>query len=265
MAEVIATDVLGAYVFPGSSGALLFESPGGGAAPYADSYVSVLGDVNADGRSEWAHASRWFDTGTTSWESWLRVHDGASGAIVAQIDSPSGSSGTVLNSGRVVGIGDLDGDDLPDLAIGYPALSTGIARIYGSPFEAAGMPHVYCEAKPSSAACSASIGTSDPSAMPVSGSSDYAVLATQVQGEKAGMLIGGMSGASIISAFGGTLCVRPPLKRSPLLFSGGTGADACDGPLLVDRQRRQHPAFRLRCRSGRQGTALSNAVRLDFQ
>ena len=89
-------------------------------------------------------------------------------------------------------------------------------------------PGAYCVAKTSSGGCTASIGSSDPSNAPSSGANDYDVIASGVQGIKTGLLFGGLNPATIPFG-GGTLCVQPPTKRGPLVFSGGSGPLACDG------------------------------------
>ena len=75
------------------------------------------------------------------------------------------------------------------------------------------------------------IGTSDPSGSPTSGKTDYAVMCSGAQGQKAGLLFGGIGGPATLAFGGGTLCVKPPIERGPLVFSGGSSASSCDGAL----------------------------------
>ena len=90
-------------------------------------------------------------------------------------------------------------------------------------------PTVYCTAKFSSAGCLAQVTTSNPNAQPVSGQNDYQAIANQVQGFKNGIMFFGFSGQANIPFSGGTLCMFPPLGRTPVQNSGGSGGFACDG------------------------------------
>lgn len=159
---------------------------------------------------------------------------------------------------------------------GWPFLGgAGQAFVY----ELCPAPEIYCTAKASSAGCLASIGTSSP-AEPASGAGDYAVTASEVQSFKTGIVFGGSMGALNLPFHGGTLCLLPN-KRGPTMFSGGVAPGDCSGsfstivntgailPFGLDagpgnsgwyqywyRDRQNGP--------GNLGTALSNAVRLDF-
>ncbi len=93
-------------------------------------------------------------------------------------------------------------------------------------------PKNYCTAKASSSACLASLTTSDPAALPVSGASDYSLIAVGVQGQRNGLIVSGVQGPALIPFQGGTLCVNPPLARSAVQNSGGTLGN-CDGSLTV--------------------------------
>lgn len=96
-------------------------------------------------------------------------------------------------------------------------------------------PFVYCEAKASSSGCLASI--SAPSFFqPVSGAGDYTIDVDSVQGDKNGILFFGLTGPTALPFQGGTLCVMPPLGRTPIQNSMGSGPTSCDGSysLLVN-------------------------------
>jgi len=142
-------------------------------------------------------------------------------------------------------------------------------------------PTFYCTAKTSSAGCVASISTSDPSAQPVSGAGDYAVLASQVQELKNGLLFAGVSGPANLAFSGGVLCVNPALKRGPVMSSAGSNPTGCAGsystvvndaviPVGLDAGPGNSGWYQYWYRDpnngvGTLGTALSNAVQLDFQ
>ena len=159
---------------------------------------------------------------------------------------------------------------------------TNVWRTWIQPVDAGTAPEVYCTPKLSSIGCAALIATSDLAVQPVSGANDYSVLAEFVHGQKNGLVFGGISGPAALPFFGGTLCVNPPTQRGPLSNSGGSGPLACDGSyaLLVntgmgfpgglDPGAGNSAWYQWWYRdpdngAGNFGTALSNAVRLDFQ
>lgn len=139
----------------------------------------------------------------------------------------------------------------------------------------------YCTAKTSSAGCTASISTSDPAAFPSSGASDYSVTASGVQGFKNGLLFAGINGSANLPFNGGVLCVQPPTKRGPVAGSGGSVPDRCDGsfstlvndgnviPFGLDAGSGNSGWYQYWYRdplngAGQLGTALSDAIQLDF-
>jgi len=143
------------------------------------------------------------------------------------------------------------------------------------------VPVTYCTAKTSSAGCVTSITTSDRFALPVSGASDYSVLASGVQELKNGLVFVGVSGAAALPFSGGTLCVNPPTKRGPIMTSGGDDANECDGayatlvndgqivPAGLDAGSGNSAWYQYWYRdpqngAGVLGTALSDAVQVDF-
>ena len=139
-------------------------------------------------------------------------------------------------------------------------------------------PLVYCTAKTSSAGCVAAIGSSDPAAQPVSGANDYSVTASALQGAKNGIFFFSLSGPLAAPFSGGTLCVQPPLGRTPIQFSFGSSATSCDGAfaLVVNDGTSLHdpgPGSSVWMQTwyrdpnngaGTLGTALSDGIRLDY-
>lgn len=143
-----------------------------------------------------------------------------------------------------------------------------------------GGPQIYCTPKVSSAFCINFIGTSSTND-PVSGASDFTVDCTDVQGLKNGLLFGGISGPAALPFVGGTLCVNPPTKRGPIMNSGGSNPNLCDGsysqlvndgqviPIGLDAGSGNTGWYQFWYRDpgnglGDLGTALSDAVKLDF-
>lgn len=129
--------------------------------------------------------------------------------------------------------------------------------------------------------CLSKIVVSDPKVGPVSGAGGYVVGADSVQGNQDGLLFGGMTGPSNIPFFGGgVLCVQPPLKRGPVMRSGGLST-TCSGsystvvndgvtfgsgldPGPGNSAWYQH-WFRAVAPNGQTGFGLTAAIQLDFR
>jgi len=141
-------------------------------------------------------------------------------------------------------------------------------------------PQVYCTGKASSASCVAYVGSTDIMSDPVSGALDYAITATNVQGFKNGLLIASPFGATALPFNGGVLCVQPPTRRGTVQSSGGTAGE-CDGsftevvndgaalPFGLDAGPGNTAWYQYWYRdpqngAGQLGTALSNAIAVDF-
>lgn len=93
-------------------------------------------------------------------------------------------------------------------------------------------PVVYCTAGQgtSSGGCFASITTSNPGLCPVPSLNNYDVVVNNTEPGKPGIIFYGYSTASIPFSTG-TLCVQPPLKRTPPQNSGGSGS--CSGSMSL--------------------------------
>jgi hypothetical protein len=108
------------------------------------------------------------------------------------------------------------------------ANETNVLSACGSPWL------TYCTAGTTTNGCLASIGAAGFAS--VSQNSGFVVAATGVEGQKAGLVFYGLSGASATPWLGGSssfLCVKSPTQRSPTLASGGV-AGACNGVLALD-------------------------------
>ena len=95
-------------------------------------------------------------------------------------------------------------------------------------------PTVYCTAQTNTLGCAAQIaGQGTPSVSSLSG---FVISASNVRNQQNGMLIYSTNGRAQIAWQGGTLCVGLPLRRTPLVSSGGSAATAldCSGVLLRD-------------------------------
>ncbi len=95
-------------------------------------------------------------------------------------------------------------------------------------------PTVHCRAQRNTLGCTPSIsGQGTPSATSPSG---FAVSVANLRNQQNGMLLYGTNGRAQIPWLGGLLCVKPPLRRTPLAHSGGTPppANDCSGSLALD-------------------------------
>ena len=144
------------------------------------------------------------------------------------------------------------------------------------------LPLTYCTPKTSSSGCVTTISTSDLGSQPTSGSGDYMVTASMVHEIRNGLLFAGNTGPAAIPFSGGTLCVNPPLRRGPITNSGGDNPLECDGsfstlvndgmvlPAGLDAGAGNSAWYQYWYRdplngASTLGTALSNAVQLEFQ
>ncbi len=93
-------------------------------------------------------------------------------------------------------------------------------------------PSVYCTALVNSAGCTPQIGFTG---LPTAGAGSFDITATEILESKPGLLFYGVTGPAAIPFQSGTLCMIPPLRRTPLQFSGPS-ALACGGSFSFDFQ-----------------------------
>jgi len=177
-----------------------------------------------------------------------------------------------------VAVGDLDEDGLADVVVVDEALDR--IWVHAASASIAG-PTIYCTATASSAGCVAAIGVPPGGAPPVSGAGDFAVSATDVQELKNGLLLASPNGRAVIPFGSGVLCMNPPLKRGPIMSSGGAQPSGCGGafativntgsviPSGLDAGPGNTAQYQYYYRdpangAGQAGSALSNAVELCF-
>jgi hypothetical protein len=126
---------------------------------------------------------------------------------------------------------DRDGDGLPELLVGAPKddaplVDSGGAFVLST---RASVPLPYCTAKANSLGCTPQILAYGYASAAGSGTLELGV--TRVLNNKPGLFLFGSARAAAPFS-GGTLCVAPPIRRSPGVASGGNaGASDCSGVL----------------------------------
>ena len=137
-------------------------------------------------------------------------------------------------------------------------------------------PLAYCQPKLSSSLCW-SLLSAGPGSNPTSGAGDFVVTADTVEPQRPGLFFYGLAGPADAPFLGGTLCVNPPLGRTPPQFSGGTVSFACDGTFALvlndGTSPYDAPGNKVWVQAwyrdplngpGSLGTALSNALEITF-
>jgi len=151
--------------------------------------------------------------------------------------------------GSLVEVWKLEGANaLPGDAVGFSIAVSGCTVLAGAPLVDEGSqasvggvfafrtytPIVtYCSSKTNSLGCQA---TMDWSGSPhLESSTPFLLLGHDTINQKQGLLFYGLTGPAILPFLGGALCVNPPLKRSPILSTGGnSGPDDCSGLMWFD-------------------------------
>ena len=171
-------------------------------------HVALQGDVLAVGEFDIELFQR-----TTGWNP--------IGTIQAVADGNPFTGGLALSQNRLV-------SGAPDVDV-PPFDATGIAQIWELGLSTAS----YCTGKVNSQGCTPTISwTGAPSA---SDPTPFVVRASDVLNGKNGILFYGLSGRAALPFGGGTLCVQPPLARTPAQTSGGNPPpDDCSGQFAFD-------------------------------
>ena len=271
---IVGTWLPGALdAFSGASGAKLFSLAGGAAGDAFGAALGSIGDVDGDGVADLAIGVPG-EPQSSFVKGAVRVISGASGSTLHHV--PSAGSGLLFGS-SVAGVGDVDGDGVPDFAAHFPlAYIGGVFKNFGSarilsgasgsllaswtlgylgPIASAGDVNLdgaqdlliaggvsafssslvlgnapqtaaYCTAKTNSLGCLPALyWTGGPS---LSTGPGLTVRAKNALSQKVGFLLWGSARAAKPFA-GGTLCVAPPLVRTPLQTSGGPATLDCSG------------------------------------
>jgi hypothetical protein len=93
------------------------------------------------------------------------------------------------------------------------------------------LPRIYCMPKPNSLGCTPAIAFSGSAS--ASAGSGFDIAASNVLGQKPGLMVYSLSGPSALVFQGGWLCVQAPLVRTPPNLSGGSSG-TCGGAYSFD-------------------------------
>lgn len=188
-------------------------------------------DTNGNGLVEFGEYQLWWQSPAASliWN----VRCGPDGALYA---------GETQNNERLFRMVDTNGDgqinvpaEVTTLYDELTTLGTAIGQQRGFNLDGAWLrPSVsYCTSQANSLGCTglmSSLGT--PSA---SFGSGFFIRASPIRNQKQGLLFYGTTGRDNVPFLGGTMCVQGPLRRTPVLLSGGTATgDDCTGAFGID-------------------------------
>lgn len=243
----------------GSVFAMAVYDDGSGPALHAAGSFTVVSGVGATNVAKWNGAS-WFALGSGLSEQFLASNvstlhafdDGSGAAIYA------GGSFSLSGSQSVKGVAKWNGASWSALGSGLNGASQslhafddgrGSALFVGGSFASSpagdsklakwGCPVTtsgtsYCLAGTTSSGCVPEI--SGAGVASASAGSGFVVQVANVEGNRPGLFLYGVSGGQVLPFGGGSasyLCVKPPTQRLALQNTGGTSG-GCDGGLAVD-------------------------------
>ena len=115
------------HVFSGADGAELYSVVGDAAADHLGHSLASLGDIDGDGAADFVAGAPDASHGGSSDAGVARVFSGADGQVLFTFggSAPSDHLGTA-----VAGAGDVDGDQIPDIAVAARRSDSGYVRVY---------------------------------------------------------------------------------------------------------------------------------------
>jgi hypothetical protein len=218
------------WVFSGKNGSQIHRFDGSNKFDELGAAVSSAGDVDGDGYADVIAGARMDDTKAANAGS-AKVWSGRTGQVIMAV---YGANVDDFFGWDVSCAGDVDGDGLDDVVVGWPmsdvnGQDSGRARVFSRiPVPVTS----FCTAKTNSKGCKPVItATGTPSA---SSSAAFTIKATQVINNKNGILFYGFHGQAAPFQ-GGTLCVTLPTQRTVGVTSGGSASGTdCSGVLSMN-------------------------------
>ena len=229
---------------------MISETQGGFTGPLSstDAFgrsVSPIGDLDGDGVTDLAVGAALDDDGGDNRGAvWILFLNG-DGTVKShqKISSLEGGfTGQLLDESlfgqSTHGLGDINGDGIPDLAVGAIYDDDGGDRtgsLWLLQLDGTSVATVYCTAKVNSQLCLPQIGYEGgpPS---ISGPQPFEITARNIINNKNGIFFYSTLGRANVPFQGATLCAMPPLKRTPVQSSGGSPPPAqdCSGTFSLD-------------------------------
>ncbi len=129
-----------AYVFSGASGLLIYElfPPSPEMSGYFGTAIDGLGDVDGDDRADVLVGVRSGLTPNGDQGGLALVFSGASGDFLYSVFSPNTESGSSFGA-SLSGLGDVDGDSVPDFVVGAAGENTSIGADAGRAYAFSGI------------------------------------------------------------------------------------------------------------------------------
>lgn len=194
-------------------------SPGSPDGAHFGASVDGIGDQDGDGYDDVVVGARAHGPGGSN-KGAVWMFSGRDGSeLGAWIGEPLSNLGTVVRN-----VGDLNADGRPDLAFGAPGAlgNAGQVQVVLLGCDAV---TTYCSAQLNSQGCLPSISATG--ALSLTLRDDLRISANNLINQKAAILFYGTS-PNALPLGGGTLCVSPPIRRTPVVGTGGSFLPAAD-------------------------------------
>jgi hypothetical protein len=117
-----------ARVLSGGTDQQIYAFSGVAALDYVGQAVAALGDVDRDGVPDFAVGAPGTDPGGVSEKGEVTLYSGATGRVIRRLH---GLAQWHWFGAAVAGVGDLDRDGVPDVAVGAPVAGTGSSALHG--------------------------------------------------------------------------------------------------------------------------------------